>query len=158
MISTLLVGFGFSATTFHLPFLNYLPQFSVDVVISSKPDAVKAVLPHAEIYSSLEEALKIHDVDLVIITTPNHLHSQQARVALEHSCHVLVEKPFTLNSEEAEALVNLANAQNKQLCVYHNRRFDGDFLTIKKLIDDGRLGEIRRLESRFDRFHTSINF
>ena len=152
MISTLLVGFGFSATTFHLPFLNYLPQFSVDVVISSKPDAVKAVLPHAEIYSSLEEALKIHDVDLVIITTPNHLHSQQARVALEHSCHVLVEKPFTLNSEEAEALVNLANAQNKQLCVYHNRRFDGDFLTIKKLIDDGRLGEIRRLESRFDRF------
>ena len=152
MISTLLVGFGFSATTFHLPFLNYLPQFSIDVVISSKPDAVKAVLPHAEIYSSLEEALKIHDVDLVIITTPNHLHSQQARVALEHSCHVLVEKPFTLNSEEAEALVNLANAQNKQLCVYHNRRFDGDFLTIKKLIDDGRLGEIRRLESRFDRF------
>ena len=152
MISTLLVGFGFSATTFHLPFLNYLPQFSVDVVISSKPDAVKAVLPHAEIYSSLEEALKIHDVDLVIITTPNHLHSQQARVALEHSCHVLVEKPFTLNSEEAEALVNLANAQNKQLCVYHNRRFDGDFLTIKKLIDDGRLGEIKRLESRFDRF------
>ena len=152
MISTLLVGFGFSATTFHLPFLNYLPQFSVDVVISSKPDAVKAVLPHAEIYSSLEEALKIHDVDLVIITTPNHLHSQQARVALEHSCHVLVEKPFTLNSEEAEALVDLANAQNKQLCVYHNRRFDGDFLTIKKLIDDGRLGEIRRLESRFDRF------
>lgn len=152
MISTLLVGFGFSATTFHLPFLNYLPQFSVDVVISSKPDVVKAVLPHAEIYSSLEEALKIHDVDLVIITTPNHLHSQQARVALEHSCHVLVEKPFTLNSEEAEALVDLANAQNKQLCVYHNRRFDGDFLTIKKLIDDGRLGEIRRLESRFDRF------
>ena len=65
---------------------------------------------------------------------------------------MLVEKPFTLNSEEAEALVDLANAQNKQLCVYHNRRFDGDFLTIKKLIDDGRLGEIRRLESRFDRF------
>ena len=152
MISTLLVGFGFSATTFHLPFLNYLPQFSIDVVISSKPDAVKAVLPHAEVYSSLEEALKIHDVDLVIITTPNHLHGQQARIALEHSCHVLVEKPFTLNSEEAEALVDLANAQNKQLCVYHNRRFDGDFLTIKKLIDEGRLGEIKRLESRFDRF------
>ena len=152
MISTLLVGFGFSATTFHLPFLNYLPQFSVDVVISSKPDAVKAVLPHAEVYSSLEEALKIHDVDLVVITTPNHLHGAQAQMALEHSCHVLVEKPFTLNSEEAEALVALAKAHNKQLCVYQNRRFDGDFLTIKQLIDDGRLGEIKRLESRFDRF------
>ena len=152
MISTLLVGFGFSATTFHLPFLNYLPQFSVDVVISSKPDVVNAVLPHAEVYSSLEEALKIHDVDLVIITTPNHLHGMQAKIALEHSCHVLVEKPFTLDSEEAEALVALATTQKKQLCVYHNRRFDGDFLTIKQLINDGRLGEIKRLESRFDRF------
>ncbi|AXT38713.1 oxidoreductase [Alteromonas sp. BL110] len=152
MISTLLVGFGFSATTFHLPFLNYLPQFSVDVVISSKPDVVKALLPEAEVYSSLEEALKIHDVDLVVITTPNHLHGRQTKLALEHSCHVLVEKPFTLDSEEAEALVELANGQNKQLCVYQNRRFDGDFLTIKQLIDDGVIGEIKRLESRFDRF------
>ena len=152
MISTLLVGFGFSATTFHLPFLNYLPQFSVDVVISSKPDVVNAVLPHAEVYGSLEEALKIHDVDLVVITTPNHLHGPQAKLALEHSCHVLVEKPFTLDSEEAEALVELAHSQNKQLCVYHNRRFDGDFLTIKQLINDEKLGDIKRLESRFDRF------
>ena len=152
MISTLLVGFGFSATTFHLPFLNYLPQFSVDVVISSKPDAVKALLPEAEVYNSLEEALKIHDVDLVVITTPNHLHGPQAKLALEHSCHVLVEKPFTLDSEEAQALVELANAQKKQLCVYQNRRFDGDFLTIKQLINDDKLGDIKRLESRFDRF------
>jgi len=152
MISTLLVGFGFSATTFHLPFLNYLPQFSVDVVISSKPDAVKAALPHAEVYSSLDEALKIHDVDLVVITTPNHLHGPQAKLALEHSCHVLVEKPFTLDSKEAEDLVTLAKNQGKQLCVYHNRRFDGDFLTIKQLIGDGKLGEIKCFESRFDRF------
>ncbi|WP_334019624.1 Gfo/Idh/MocA family oxidoreductase [Alteromonas sp. S015] len=152
MISTLLVGFGFSATTFHLPFLKYLPQFSVDVVISSKPDTVKTVLPNVDVYSSLEEALKIHDVDLVVITTPNHLHAPQAKLALEHSCHVLVEKPFTLDSEEAEALVDLAKAQNKQLCVYHNRRFDGDFLTIRQLINEGRLGDIKRLESRFDRF------
>ena len=152
MISTLLVGFGFSATTFHLPFLNYLPQFSVDVVISSKPDTVKALLPHAEVYSSLEEALKIHDVDLVVITTPNHLHAPQAELALAHNCHVLVEKPFTLSSSDAEALVALAKTKEKQLCVYHNRRFDGDFLTIKQLIHDGKLGDIKRLESRFDRF------
>ena len=111
MISTLLVGFGFSATTFHLPFLNYLPQFSVDVVISSKPDTVKALLPHAEVYSSLEEALKIHDVDLVVITTPNHLHAPQAELALAHNCHVLVEKPFTLSSSDAEALVALAKTK-----------------------------------------------
>ena len=99
-------------------------------------------------YGSLEEALKIR-VDLVVITTPNHLHETQAKLALEHSCHVLVEKPFTLDSEEAEALVELAHSQNKQLCVYHNRRFDGDFLTIKQLINDEKLGDIKRLESRF---------
>ena len=63
----------------------------------------------------------------------------------------MVEKPFTLDSE-AEALVELAHSQNKQLCVYHNRHFDGDFLTIKQPINDGKLGDIKRLESRFDRF------
>ena len=152
MISTLLVGFGFSATTFHLPFLTFLPQFSVDVVISSKPETVNAVLPQVDVYASLEEALNIHDVDLVVITTPNHLHAPQAKIALEHNCHVLVEKPFTLNSQDAQELVALAKAQNRQLCVYQNRRFDGDFLTLQALIKEGILGDIKRLDSRFDRF------
>lgn len=157
MISTLLVGFGFSAQTFHLPFLSYLSSFSVDGVVSSRPDDVKRVLPDATVYASLEQALKVsddeqHGFDLVVITTPNHLHAPQAELALNNGCHVLVEKPFTLNAEQASALADLAKAKDKQLCVYHNRRFDGDFLTLQSLIEEGAMGDIKRLESRFDRF------
>ena len=152
MLSTLLVGFGFSAQTFHLPFLNYLPDFVVDGVVSSKPDLVNAALPDATVYTSLEEALEKHTFDLVVITTPNHLHAPQAKLALEYNCHVLVEKPFTLSTADAEALVSLAKSKNRKLCVYHNRRFDGDFLTLKKLMAEGTLGDVKRFESRFDRF------
>ncbi|WP_338519209.1 Gfo/Idh/MocA family oxidoreductase [Alteromonas gracilis] len=152
MISTLLVGFGFSAKTFHLPFLSFLPDFSLDGVVSSKNETVRAELPEAKVYSSLEEALSTGLYDLVVITTPNHLHAHQAKLALESGCHALVEKPFTLNESDAQSLVQLANQKEKKLCVYHNRRFDGDFLTIKKLINAGALGDVKRLESRFDRF------
>lgn len=152
MITTLLVGFGFSAQTFHLPFLSQLPQYSVAAVVSSKPDEVKRLLPNTKVYPSLEDALENSQVDLVVITTPNHLHATQAKLALEYECHVLVEKPFTLNSEQAQDLVSFAKQQKRHLCVFHNRRFDGDFLTLKHLIQSGQLGEIKRFESRFDRF------
>lgn len=152
MISTLLVGFGFSAKTFHLPFLSFLSEYSLDAVVSSRPDDVHALLPNADIYASLDEALSNSKFDLVVITTPNHLHASQAKYALEKGCHVLVEKPFTLCERDAQALVDIAKANEKKLCVYHNRRFDGDFLTIKQLMSEGTLGDIKRFESRFDRF------
>ncbi|NDW21213.1 Gfo/Idh/MocA family oxidoreductase [Alteromonas hispanica] len=152
MITTLLVGFGFSAKTFHLPFLEYLSDFTVTAVVSSKPDDVNRALPNAMVYASLEEALESQKFDLVVITTPNHLHSSQAFLALTYGCHVLVEKPFTLSTKDAEQLVSLANKKNKRLCVFHNRRFDGDFLTLKQLMEEGRFGKIKRFESRFDRF------
>ncbi|BFT31885.1 oxidoreductase [Alteromonas sp. D210916BOD_24] len=152
MISVLLVGFGFSAKTFHLPFLTHASSFSVKGVVSSQRDAVKAVLPETTVYSSLSDALTDSAFDLAIITTPNHLHASQAGLALNNGCHVLVEKPFTLSSEDAVQLIQTACQQERKLSVYHNRRFDGDFLTIKQLIAEGELGDIKRVESRFDRF------
>lgn len=152
MLSTLIVGFGFSATTFHLPFLDSLSTFSVDGVVTSKPDKIQHILPKTLTFSSLEDALQRHRFDVVVITTPNHLHYLQTKQALEAGCHVLVEKPFTLCSEEAAALVALADKKNRKLCIFHNRRFDGDFLTIKKILSENTLGDIKRYESRFDRF------
>lgn len=152
MIRTLLVGFGFSATTFHLPFLRHLDAYGITGVVSSRANDVNAVLPDVDVYPTLEEALQQSSFDLVIITTPNVLHAKQSRIALEHCCHVLVEKPFTLCSKEAEALVNLARRKQKKLCVFHNRRFDSDFLTLRALIEQGKFGRIARFESRFDRF------
>ncbi|OFC72539.1 Gfo/Idh/MocA family oxidoreductase [Alteromonas confluentis] len=152
MIRTLLVGFGFSATTFHLPFLQQLSEFSLAGVVSSRPDDVKAVVNDVPVYASLAKALAADNFDLVVITTPNTLHALQARQALMNGVNVLVEKPFTLSGDEADELVSLATRENKKLCVYHNRRFDGDFLTVKSLIEAGTIGNVKRLQSRFDRF------
>ncbi len=151
-ISTLLVGFGFSATTFHLPFLRHLEAFSLTGVVSSRPQEVRATEPSVPVFSALDEALSAASFDLVIITTPNHLHAEQARAALESGCHVLVEKPFTLSSEDARSLLALAEEKEKSLNVYQNRRFDDDYLTISALMASGKLGEVKRVVSRFDRF------
>ena len=151
-ISTLLVGFGFSATTFHLPFLRHLEAFSLAGVVSSRPQDVKESEPETPVFPTLEDALTAKQFDLVIITTPNHLHAEQARLALNNGCHVLVEKPFTLSVDDAKALVTLAKEKSKCLNVYQNRRFDDDFLTISALMDSGVLGDVKRVVSRFDRF------
>lgn len=155
MISTLLVGFGFSAKTFHLPFLTCLDDFCVAGVVSSRPEAVGETLPDVNVWPSLGEALANGAFDLVIVTTPNHLHATQAREALMAGCNVLVEKPFTLDAKAASELVALAHDKGLDLSVYHNRRYDGDFLTLKSLLNARRFGTVRRFESRFDRFRPS---
>ncbi|MEW9799696.1 Gfo/Idh/MocA family oxidoreductase [Alteromonas sp. CYL-A6] len=151
-LSVLVVGFGFSANTFHLPFLRHFSDVDIAGVVSSRPEMVAQTLPDVPVWSSLDEALAARRFDAVVITTPNHLHANQAEQALLAGCHVLVEKPFTLTASEASRLVALAARRQRVMCVYQNRRFDGDFLTLRALINDKRVGEVRRLESRFDRF------
>ena len=151
-LSVLVMGFGYAAKTFHVPFLQAMDAYSIAGVVSSVPAKVQGVLPGVSVYNSFEQAIADDNFDLVVITTPNHLHAEQAEAVLRAGCHVLVEKPFTLSSERAEQLVALAAQLNKQLCVFHNRRFDGDFLTLKQLIAEQAVGDIKRLESRFDRF------
>ncbi|QJR80748.1 Gfo/Idh/MocA family oxidoreductase [Alteromonas pelagimontana] len=152
MIQTLIVGFGFSATTFHLPFLLDNPGFHITGVVSSRADDVHKVLPQAAVYADIDTALQTLSPDLTIITTPNHLHFTQAKAALEAGSHVLVEKPFTLSTADAKYLVHLAEKSQLSLCVYQNRRFDGDFLTVQQLMQSGELGNVKRVVSRFDRF------
>ncbi len=155
MINTAILGYGFSAKTFHLPFLSASSAFKVTDIVSSRPEDVKADLPDVQVTADYSQ-LKTDRLDLVIITTPNSLHFQQAKYFLNSSCHVLVEKPFVLNSEQAKELQQLAKAKNKQLVVFQNRRFDGDFLTLQKLIEQGLLGDIKRFHSRFDRFRPNV--
>lgn len=151
-ISTLIVGFGYAARTFHLPFLRALSDFKLTGVVSSDPAKVYAEAPDVTVYETLEQALSSATFDLVIITTPNHLHATQAQHSLMAGSHVLVEKPFTLSADAGRRLVDLAVTQGRKLCVFQNRRFDGDFLTLKKLVTSYAVGEVKRLESRFDRF------
>ncbi|MDC8829495.1 Gfo/Idh/MocA family protein [Alteromonas gilva] len=151
-IRTLVVGFGYAAQTFHVPFLEAIDAFFIDGVVSSDSAKVERVLPGVRVYDNLETALQQAQFDLVIVTTPNHLHAPQTELALSAGCHVLVEKPFTLSASEAQTLVTLAKQQQRHLCVFHNRRFDGDFLTIKQLLAELAVGEVKRFENRFDRF------
>jgi len=156
MIKTALVGYGFSSQTFHVPFLTCLSEYSLCAVSSSKAEQVKAAFPDVEVYASAEQLIDHSDADLVIITAPNNVHYALAKYALESGKHVVIEKPVVTNSADGEVLIALARKFERQLTVYHNRRWDGDFLTVKKLLEQKRLGQVRLFESHFDRLRPVV--
>ncbi|WP_070327316.1 Gfo/Idh/MocA family oxidoreductase [Exiguobacterium aurantiacum] len=155
MINTILVGFGFSATTFHLPFLTTLEEFNITGVVSSRPDDVRAVLPDVDVYATLEEAIAT-DATLFVITTPSNLHKDMVTTCLDANKDVLVEKPAFLTSEEGESLIALEKTRDGIVNVFHNRRMDGDFLTVASLLESNRIGDWKVYESRFDRFRPLV--
>lgn len=152
VIKTAIVGYGFSAKTFHLPFIDTLPEFEVSAISSSQIDAVKQDWPNAAHYLTAEEMLQKSDAQLVIITAPNGVHFSLAKLALENNKHVILEKPFVTKVGDGQTLIALAKEKGLILSIYHNRRWDGDFVTIKKLISENTLGNIKHFESHFDRF------
>lgn len=155
MINTILVGFGFSATTFHLPFLKELDEYNVVGVVSSRPDDVHHHLPNVHVYASLEAALQ-SEATLFIITTPSHLHKDMVEACLKAGKDVLVEKPAFLTVAEGEALRHLEENSQGIVNVFHNRRMDGDFLTVKALLEGAEVGNWKVFESRFDRFRPVV--
>lgn len=155
-IRTGLIGFGLSGRIFHTPFVINDPEMEMRYVCTSRKEDVHEVLPDAVVVSSPEMVFQAQDVDLVIITTPNELHYEQSKLALESGKHVLLEKPSVTNVSQIESLCTLAKANGLVFCVYQNRRFDGDFLRLKGLIESQELGELKHLDSRFDRFRPSV--
>ncbi len=151
MIKTAVIGYGLSAKTFHLPFIQLQAELELVAISSSQPE-LKFDYPEIQHYQSGEALIDESDAELVVITSPNDSHFPLAKQALLRKKHVLVEKPFVLTETQGKELFALANTQQRQLIVYHNRRFDGDFLTLKQLLQSGDLGAIRYFESHFDRF------
>ena len=151
-IKTALIGYGFSSQTFHIPFLLCNDSFEITAISSSKPKLVKEKLPDVTVYASAEALITESDVDLVIITTPNEYHFPLAKLALEKGKHIVIEKPFVTNSQDGQTLIDLAKKYNRVASVFQNRRWDGDFLTVKKLINEEQLGDVRIFESHFSRF------
>jgi predicted dehydrogenase len=151
-IKTGLVGFGAAGKFMHAPFLKTLPQYyNVVTVLERHASESKGLFPGAHISRSMDELLAA-DIDLVIITTPNDTHLPYAKQALLAGKNVVLEKPFTINTTDAQQLVNLAKAENKILSVYHNRRYVADFLTIKEIISQNLLGDIHDFEAHYDRY------
>ncbi len=155
-VKTAVIGYGFSAKTFHIPFIKALPELELSAISSSQQASVEADLPEAIWFKHANDLLDNSDAELVIITAPNDVHYSLAKRALENGKHVIVEKPFVTKVEEGEELIALAEQKGLILSVFHNRRWDGDLLTVKKLIDEGRLGEVKLFESHFDRYRPEV--
>jgi predicted dehydrogenase len=151
-VSTGLIGFGKAAETYHLPIIRAVPEIHLKKIVERHGSRSAIHGADLQIVRNHADLLADPDIELVIITTPNESHFDLARQALEAGKHVLVEKPFTVDSADAQRLCDLARDQGRVLSVYHNRRWDSDFLTVKKVIESGVLGELVQLESRFERY------
>ena len=147
-----LIGFGLSGRVFHAPFIVHDAGMALTAVCSRQADEVLKVAPAAKVLTSAQDLIEDTAIDLVVITTPNDLHYPLAKAALLAGKHVLLEKPSVTELAHIEALCLLAQQQNLVLCVYQNRRFDGDFKRLTELLKSGELGQLKHLESRFDRF------
>ncbi|GGX73145.1 Gfo/Idh/MocA family protein [Saccharospirillum salsuginis] len=151
-IRTGLVGYGLSGRVFHAPFIELLEDFELTRVNSRNPDAVHQRYPNTEVTDDTDALIGAGDLDLIVITAPNDLHFPLAKAALEAGKHVLLEKPAVTRLEQMETLAELAERRNRVVTAYQNRRYDGDFLHLKQLIDSQDLGQLKHLDSRFDRF------
>ncbi|SHE35862.1 Predicted dehydrogenase [Modicisalibacter ilicicola DSM 19980] len=152
-----LVGYGMASKTFHAPLIAATPGLEIAAVSSSDPDKVHADLPGVEVVASPQALFARHDVDLVVIPTPNETHYPLAKAALAAGKHVIVDKPFTVTLSEGRLLKGHAEEAGKLLSVFHNRRWDSDFLTVRALLEARTLGRLTHFESHFDRFRPEIN-
>ncbi|TXY26130.1 oxidoreductase [Vibrio mimicus] len=152
MLKVGLIGYGFAGKTFHAPFIVNNPNMVLAKVASRDAEKVHADHPNVEVVSTPEAVFSDAKIDLVVIPTPNDTHFPLARAALAAGKHIIVDKPFTLTSEEAQTLAKQAKEAELLLSIYHNRRFDSGFLTLKSLFDSGKLGDIKYFETHFDRY------
>lgn len=146
-----LAGFGVAAKVFHAPFLKVSPHYEVAAVLERNKEESKALFPGAQIVRNYE-ALLSTDVDLIVIATPNETHYPYAKEALLAGKAVVVDKPFTIHSEEALELDSLAKEKGNVLTVYHNRRYVSDYRTIQQILQQQLLGEVHTFEGNYFRY------
>jgi predicted dehydrogenase len=147
-----IVGFGLGGRVFHAPFVSAVNGLRLAAILQRKGDEAAKAYPAAQIVRSFGEMLADRTVELIVVTTPSATHFELAKQALEVGKHVVVDKPFTATSVEALELSQLARSKGLLAVPFHNRRWDGDFVTVKKLIAGEALGRLVTFESHFDRF------
>lgn len=151
-----LVGFGTGSSVFHAPLLQSSGEFAITHVLErSTNKSADALVPAPTIVRSMD-ALLAAPVDLIVISTPTHVHFEQAKQAILAKKHVVVDKPLVITARDAQELVDLAQAHGVVFAVFQNRRWDSDFLTVRALLDSGALGELRTYEAHYDRYRPSL--
>jgi predicted dehydrogenase len=152
-----LLGYGLAGRVFHAPLIAACPDLVLAAVVTRDPErraTLRAVHPAAEALDAPEQLWeRAGSLDLVVVATPNRSHASLTRAALQAGLPVVVDKPFATSAAEARALIDEARARGRRLTVFQNRRWDGDFLTLRKLISEGALGAVHRFESRFERWN-----
>jgi scyllo-inositol 2-dehydrogenase (NADP+) len=151
-----LASYGMSGKIFHAPFLEVNPNFILKKIVERSPKGSKNRYPEVETVKDFENLLDDREIELVVVNIPDKIHYDFCKKALLSGKHVVVEKPFTITTEEGEELINLAKKENLILSVFQNRRWDGDFLTVKKIISNKWLGRLVEFESHFDRYRNYI--
>jgi scyllo-inositol 2-dehydrogenase (NADP+) len=147
-----LIGYGLGGSAFHAPLVQAEPGLRLHAVVTSRAEQVRRDHPGVEVVASAGELLADPAVELVVVAAPNAVHAELAAAALRAGRHVVVDKPFTLSTADADQLIALAEAEGRLLSVFHNRRWDADFLTVRRLLEAGPLGEVSSFVSRYDRF------
>lgn len=151
-LRTAVVGFGTAGRVFHTPFLDANPDYALTAVVTGNEQRRAEVLaryPGTEVVDR-PDALLDRELDLVVIGSPPATHAELAHAFLDAGIAVVVDKPFTVTSADGRALVEKAERLGVPLTVFQNRRWDGDFRTLRRLLADGALGEVWRFESRFE--------
>ena len=156
-IRTAILSFGMSGKVFHAPFIHLHNGFELYGVWERTKSESLDFYPEIKIFRSLEELLADETIELVIVNTPTGTHFEYAKKVLEAGKHAVVEKAFTTTVDEAIELKVMADKKGLKISVFQNRRWDSDFKTVKKVIEEGWLGEIMEAEIHFDRFKDELS-
>lgn len=150
-----LIGHGYVGRTFHAPLIAATPGLALAAIATRQPEAateLPARWPEVRVVDDYAALATDPSIDLVVIASPNDSHAPLAEAALAAGRHVVIDKPFTVTLQEADRLVAAAATHGRLLSVFHNRRWDGDYLTLQRLVAEGRIGTVREMVSRFDRY------
>jgi predicted dehydrogenase len=160
-VRTAVVGYGLSGSVFHAPLIAADPRYSLDIIATSDAGRQAAATQRYPGVKTVRDGGAVleraGDLDLVVLGTPPATHFPLAKAALEAGLDVVVDKPFAVSSAQGQELIALAERLGRVLTVFHNRRWDGDFLTVRKLLAGGTLGSVTRFESSFERWAPVIS-
>lgn len=151
-----LLGYGLAGRVFHAPLVEATAGLRLHSIASSRAGEITARHPGVRVCAGPAQVLEDPAIDLVVVATPNDTHAPLAQAALRAGKHVVVDKPFALDLAQARAVAAEARDLGRVLSVFHNRRWDADFLTLQALVQSGALGEVMELHSHFDRFRPQV--
>ena len=156
-IKTGIASFGMSGKLFHAPFIESHPGFELTAIVERNKNESREKYSTSKLFRSFEEMIAQEELDLIIVNTPVQTHFEYAKAAMDAGKAVVVEKPFTVTADEASQLDDYAKTKNVFLSVYQNRRYDGDYCSIRKVVKEKMLGELKEVEMRFDRYRPGFS-